>query len=158
MSHRTTVPWTVPRSVSTSFERMMIERGDHTVFDEPFSRSYYYGQERRSDGFTESLPASSDSELLDMLEKAAAERPVFVKDMASHALGVLTPAVLGRFQNCFLVREPATVMRSFASWPDFTDEEAGWDALGRAAASWSRSADRSSWSTPASSAATPEVS
>lgn len=92
MSHRITVLWTVPRSVSTSFERMMIERGDHTVFDEPFSRSYYYGPERRSDRFTESLPASSDSELLDMLEKAATERPVFVKDMAYHALGVLTMA------------------------------------------------------------------
>lgn len=82
MSHRITALWTVPRSVSTSFERMMIERGDHTVFDKPFSRSYYYGPKRRSDRFT-------DSELLDI--------------------------------------------RSFARrWPDFTDEEAGWDALGRA--------------------------
>jgi hypothetical protein len=134
MSHRITVLWTVPRSVSTSFERMMIERGDHIVFDEPFSRSYYYGPERRSDRFTESIPASSDSELLDMLEKAAAERPVFVKDMAYHALGVLTPDVLGRFQNCFLVREPATALRSLSRrWPDFSVEEAGWDALGRAA-------------------------
>lgn len=158
-SHRITVLWTVPRSVSTSFERMMIERGDHTVFDEPFSRGYYYGPERRSDRFTESLPASSDSELLDMLETAATERPVFVKDMAYHALGVLTPDVLGRFQNCFLVREPAIVMRSLARhWPDFTDEEAGWDALGRAADIVVRSDNRSSWSTPPSSASTPEVS
>jgi len=39
-------------------------------------------------------------ELLGMLEKAAAERPVFVKDTAHHALGVLTPAVLDRFLNC----------------------------------------------------------
>lgn len=94
-----------------------------------------------------------------MLETAATERPVFVKDMAYHALGVLTPDVLGRFQNCFLVREPAIVMRSLARhWPDFTDEEAGWDALGRAADIVVRSDNRSSWSTPPSSASTPEVS
>ncbi len=48
MSHRITFLWTVPRSVSTSFERMMMERGDHVVFDEPFSRSYYFGPDRRS--------------------------------------------------------------------------------------------------------------
>jgi len=67
---------------------MIIERGYHSVFDEPFSRSYYYGPDRRSDRFTESLPASSDSELLDMLEKAAADvveslgQPLVVVDAA----------------------------------------------------------------------------
>jgi hypothetical protein len=126
--------WTTPRSVSTSFERMMTARGDHTVFDEPFSRHYYYGPQRHSSRFVEELPGSSPAELLDEIEAAAHERPVFVKDMAYQASDVLSTAVLGRFRNCFLVRDPAATLRSLTEkWPDFTDEEAGWGALARAA-------------------------
>ncbi len=134
MAHPIIMMWTVPRSVSTSFERMVIERGDHAVFDEPFSRRYYYGPDRRSARYTEQLPASSAPELLAELERAARERPVFVKDMAYHARGLLDEELLGRFRNCFLVRDPAASLRSLAGrWPDFTDEEAGWDSLDQAA-------------------------
>jgi hypothetical protein len=41
----------VPRSVSTALERVFVERGDFKVFHEPFSVSYYYSPERRSDRF-----------------------------------------------------------------------------------------------------------
>jgi Sulfotransferase domain len=126
--------WSVPRTVSTSFERMMVARGDHTVFDEPFSKHYYFGPERRSDRFEEELPGSSPDELLAEIEQAAEERPVFVKDMAYQASVLLEPETIGRFRNSFLVRDPAASLRSLAKhWPDFTDEETGWDALGRAA-------------------------
>ena len=43
--------WAVPRSVSTALERVFVERGDFKVFHEPFSASYYYSPERRSDRF-----------------------------------------------------------------------------------------------------------
>ena len=33
--------WTHPRSISTAFERVMIERGDFNVLHEPFSYLYY---------------------------------------------------------------------------------------------------------------------
>jgi hypothetical protein len=133
MSYPITFLWTVPRSVSTSFERMMSERGDHAVFDEPFSRRYYFGPERRSSRFEESLDNSSPADLLDELEEAAEERPVFVKDMAYQAAGLLEPDLLERFRNSFLVRDPAATLRSLAGhWPDFTDEEAGWEALDEA--------------------------
>ena len=134
MSHRIVVLWSVPRSVSTSFERMMSARQDHAVFDEPFSRSYYYGPDRRSDRYDETLPESSSVEILDELEAAARERPVFVKDMAYHAAELMGADLLGRFQNTFLVRDPAATLRSLAKrWPDFTDEEAGWGLLDEAA-------------------------
>ena len=134
MSHPITVLWTVPRSVSTSFERMMSARGDHTVVDEPFSVPYYYGPERRSPRYDETLPESSAQEVLASIERAAEERPVFVKDMAYHASDRLDPEFLGRFRNCFLVRDPAATLRSFAKrWPDFTDEEAGFGRLDEAA-------------------------
>lgn len=134
MAHPIIMMWTVPRSVSTSFERMVIERGDHAVFDEPFSKRYYYGPDRRSQRYTEELPGSSASDLLAEIEAAAEERPVFVKDMAYHAAGLLGADLLGHFRNCFLVRDPAAALRSLANrWPDFTAEEAGWDALAEAA-------------------------
>jgi Sulfotransferase domain len=126
--------WTVPRSVSTSFERMMSARRDHVVFDEPFSRSYYYGPDRLSPRYSETLPDSSAEQVLAALEHAAEERPVFVKDMAYHAAGTLSSDVLSRFENCFLVRDPAATLRSLARrWPDFTDDEAGWRHLDTAA-------------------------
>ena len=134
MSHRITVLWSVPRSVSTSFERMMSARGDHAVFDEPFSRSYYYGPDRRSARFTETLPHSSAEQVLEEIEAAAQERPVFVKDMAYQAATLLGPDLLTRFHNCFLVRDPAATLRSLAKrWPDFSDEESGWGPLAQAA-------------------------
>jgi hypothetical protein len=134
MSHRITFLWTVPRSVSTSFERMMSARGDHVVIDEPFSRSYYYGPDRFSDRYDEDLPASSAKEILDEIEEAARERPVFVKDMAYQASALMGPELLERFHNCFLVRDPAATLRSLAKrWPDFTDDEAGWTHLDEAA-------------------------
>ena len=134
MSHRVILLWTVPRSVSTSFERMISARGDHVVFDEPFSRSYYYGPDRRSERYTETLPDSSAEQVLESIENAALERPVFVKDMAYHAAKLLSPDLLGRFDNCFLVRDPAATLPSLARrWPDFTDDEGGWRHLDEAA-------------------------
>ena len=134
MSHRIIFLWTVPRSVSTSFERMMTARGDHTVFDEPFSHSYYYGLDRRSPRFSRTKPDSSAEEVLQTIEKAALERPVFVKDMAYQATKLLGADLLQRFENCFLVRDPAATLRSLARhWPDFTDEETGWARLDEAA-------------------------
>jgi hypothetical protein len=134
MSHRVILLWTVPRSVSTSFERMISARGDHIVFDEPFSRSYYYGPDRRSPRYTETMPASAAEDVLESIEQAALEGPVFVKDMAYHAAKLLGPELLERFDNCFLVRDPAATLRSLARrWPDFTDEEGGWGHLDEAA-------------------------
>ena len=134
MSHRIIFLWTVPRSVSTSFERMVSERGDHLVLDEPFSRSYYYGPDRRSQRYDDTLPDSSAEQVLASIEEAARERPVFVKDMAYQAATLLGPDLLARFENCFLVRDPAATLRSLARrWPDFSDEETGWAHLDSAA-------------------------
>jgi hypothetical protein len=134
MSHPIRFLWTVPRSVSTSFERMMTGRGDHIVFDEPFSRSYYYGPDRRSSRYDETLPESSAEEVLEQIQSAAEQSPVFVKDMAYQAANLLGPELLERFDNSFLVRAPSATLRSLARhWPDFSDEETGWPHLDQAA-------------------------
>lgn len=134
MSHRIIVMWSIPRSVSTSFERMVSERGDHRVFDEPFSRSYYYGPDRLSTRYGEEMPGCTAEPVLADIEHAERERPVFAKDMAYHAARLLGPDLLRRFDNCFLVRDPAATLRSLArTWQDFTDDETGWRHLDEAA-------------------------
>ncbi len=51
MVNRIIALWAAPRSVSTAFERMMMERGDHAVVHEPFSAHYYLSSARTSDRF-----------------------------------------------------------------------------------------------------------
>lgn len=40
--------WAHPRARSTAFARMMLERGDFLVIDEPFGPYYYFSDERIS--------------------------------------------------------------------------------------------------------------
>jgi len=124
----------VPRSVSTAFERHFVERGDFEVFHEPFSASYYYSPERRSERFADS-GTKEDHRYEKVLGEILTprEKPAFVKDMAYHVAGFATPeTVVPDFTNTFLLREPAAVLASLHKfWPDFTFEEAGFEELHR---------------------------
>src|SRR5215204_6081903 len=53
--------WAVPRSISTAFERVFVERDDFEVLHEPFSASYYYGADRQSDRFADAEPKAEYS-------------------------------------------------------------------------------------------------
>jgi hypothetical protein len=133
VSHKPVALWAVPRSISTAFERVFVERGDFKVFHEPFSTSYYYSTERRSDRFSDVEPKAEyrSAEVLERL-LAPAEEPVFFKDMAYHVSGFMTPEFAGRFRNTFIIREPRAVLASLSKfWPDFTFEEAGYEELHR---------------------------
>jgi hypothetical protein len=122
--------WAVPRAASTAFERMVIERGDHEVFDEPFSEHYYFGPRKVSPRFTEVRSDADPHAILERIEAAARRRPVFLKDMAYHVVDLACPELADRFTNTFLIRDPARSLPSLARmWPDFTDEEAGYAAL-----------------------------
>jgi len=115
---------------------MVIERGDHEVFDEPFSEHYYFGPRKVSPRFAEVRPAADPETILERVEAAARNGPVFMKDMAYHVVGFATPELARRFTNTFLIRDPARSLPSLARmWPDFTDEEAGFDALAELVAS-----------------------
>ena len=121
--------WATPRTISTAFDRMMRERGDHHVLTEPFSVAYYDGPEQRSSRYpvTES-DATFDAVLAQVME-VADRGPVFVKDMAYHLGPKLDADTLGRFANSFLIRDPARSLPSMAKiWPTFTTEEAGYQA------------------------------
>ncbi|HEV2742057.1 MAG TPA: hypothetical protein VGV91_02770, partial [Rubrobacter sp.] len=122
--HKPIALWAVPRSISTAFERVFVEREDFEVLHEPFSDAYYYGPDRMSDRFADAEPKpehSFEKVLQRVLEPQ--DKRVFVKDMAYQAKGVLSPDFAGRFVNTFIVRDPKYVLVSlYKMWPDFTFE------------------------------------
>lgn len=125
--------WAVPRSISTAFERIFVERDDFEVFHEPFSASYYYSEDRLSDRYANE-PAQPEHNYDRMMERIfePREERVFVKDMAYHAKPLLSPEFVSRFTNTFIVRDPKYVLTSlYKMWPDFTPEETGYDELYR---------------------------
>lgn len=130
--------WSTPRSVSTAFDKMMRSRGDHRVFTEPFSVPYYFGPDRCSDRFEDSLgdegvPEASYEAVWQEVLGSADDQPVFVKEMPHHLGPDLEPAVLEHFESSFLIRDPArSVPSCLAMWPDATDEELGYEAQRRA--------------------------
>jgi sulfate adenylyltransferase len=125
--------WAVPRSISTAFERVFVERDDFEVLHEPFSASYYYGEDRLSDRFADAEPKPEyDYERVAEDVFRPREERVFLKDMAYHAKKLLSPEFASRFVNTFIVRDPKYVLMSlYKMWPDFTLEETGYEDLYR---------------------------
>lgn len=122
--------WAVPRSASTGFERMMIERGDHQVIDEPYSASYYHGPEQVSRRFPPTMLDARYEQVAARIESACASGPVFFKDMAYHVSPVLSEDFLARYTNSFLIRDPRWTVPSMAViWPRVSLEEAGFHRL-----------------------------
>jgi hypothetical protein len=123
--------WAVPRSLSTAFERVFVERDDLEVLHEPFSSSYYYGEDRLSDRYldAEPKPQHNYQNVLSEVLKPRQKR-VFLKDMAYQAKGVLGPEFISNFVNTFIIRDPKYVLTSlYKMWPDFTLEETGYEEL-----------------------------
>ena len=123
--------WSVPRSISTAFERVFVERDDFEVLHEPFSDAYYYGEDRLSDRYADVEPEAVnnyENVLARVLEPR--ERRVFVKDMAYHAKGLLGSTFVASFANTFIIRDPKYVIASlYKMWPDFTLEETGFEQI-----------------------------
>lgn len=121
--------WAVPRSISTAFERVFVERGDFKVFHEPFSASYYYSEKRRSARYADAEP-KEEYNPENVLTKILGyeEKPVFFKDMAYHVAGFMNREFVSKFTNTFIIRDPKPVISSLNRfWPDFTLEETGYE-------------------------------
>ncbi len=122
--------WAVPRSTSTAFERMMRERGDFWVVDEPFGLSFYYSEERRNTTRYPDIKPNSQYNFRSTLEKLKQEnekKPVFIKDMSYQVAPVANQEFLSHFENTFIIRNPVKMLPSlFNNWSDFTLEETGY--------------------------------
>lgn len=118
----------MPRSLSTAFERWVIERDDFHVLDEPFSAVYYLGPERVSDRYDLTEPDATSERVLASIVDG--ERPLFVKDMVHHVPERLREEIARLGRHTLLTRDPARAIPSFAKvWPDVTWEECGYAAL-----------------------------
>lgn len=130
---RPVVLWAVPRSRSTAFERIFVERDDFEVVHEPFSATYYHSPERRSDAFLDGEPdpgAGSAEMLADVVRPR--DRRVFVKDMAYHVTAFMDDVVAQPLTHTFLVRDPRQTLPSLhRKHPGFTFEETGFEQLAR---------------------------
>jgi hypothetical protein len=119
--------WAVPRSRSTAFERMMVERGDVEVVHEPFS--YLTETGRFTVGGT---TATSLTGLFDALLARAEGRRLFVKETTDYPYDELLadPRLPQQVVNTFLIRNPDEVVASYhAMKPEMTREEVGFDRL-----------------------------
>ena len=125
--------WAAPRSISTAFERIFVEREDFEVYHEPFAASYYFSEQRRSDRYPDKEPKKEHLPEK-VLEEICSEngKSIFFKDMAYHTAGFRSLDFVDNFHNTFLIRNPKQTLASFYKmWPDFTFEEAGHEQLYR---------------------------
>jgi hypothetical protein len=122
--------WTHPRSISTAFERVMMERKDLNILHEPFSYLYYVHR----DGATIAQQYVDPDHPTDYagikahIERAAGEQSVFFKDMCAHCFDdlVADDAFLRRLTNTFLIRDPAKAIASYyAMNPQVSVDEIG---------------------------------
>ena len=133
MSRPIVALWAHPRSMSTATERIMRERGDCTVFHEPFLADYYLHRAiRQMPMLDEDATKPQDYEAVRaMLLQAAGDTPVFFKDMSYYVVPRIfeDEGFARRLCNVFLIRDPR---RSIASYykldPDLTLQEIGIEA------------------------------
>ena len=136
--------WTAPRSVSTAFERSIMELKDSKIFHEPYALSYHFGPERQSPRYL-SIPVdlkASYSEMERMLSKEYdGVEILFSKDMAyavENNFEKLSCKSLREFQHTFLIRNPrkaipslykSSTNKQLTGWDYFDPEEAGFRQL-----------------------------
>ncbi|MET8005338.1 sulfotransferase family protein [Nonomuraea glycinis] len=122
------VLWAVPRSRSTAFLRIMLERGDLEVAHEPFSYLQVDGHYELA-----GRRVTSTVGLLDvMLEVNAGERRVFAKDTTDYTYPPLLKdeRLFNDVINTFMIREPHGAISShYAMNPGATLEEYGFEYL-----------------------------
>ena len=125
--------WAHPRSLSTPFERMMMQRRDFKIFHEPYSYTYYVAEKRAMGAsFHEDLiehKLRSFDEATNAILSAAREKPVYFKDMAYYVICHADKAYLSNFVNTFIIRDPEpSLLSNYKMNPRFILDEAGYEA------------------------------
>jgi Sulfotransferase domain len=121
--------WSGPRNISTAMMRAFGNRPDCAVIDEPFY-GYYLKTSGSDHPGREQIIAAMDCDWRSVarsLTEGPAPAPLFYqKHMTHHMLAEVDLAFTGSLINCFLVREPARMIASYARVrPDFGLEDLG---------------------------------
>eukprot|EP00445_Apocalathium_hangoei_P086396 CAMPEP_0204200998 /NCGR_PEP_ID=MMETSP0361-20130328/67139_1 /ASSEMBLY_ACC=CAM_ASM_000343 /TAXON_ID=268821 /ORGANISM="Scrippsiella Hangoei, Strain SHTV-5" /LENGTH=319 /DNA_ID=CAMNT_0051163543 /DNA_START=60 /DNA_END=1019 /DNA_ORIENTATION=+ len=155
-----TVLWTVPRAISTAFERAILalgasalaQRGERMdVLHEPFGNPFYFGplQERQSTRYAAEPPQFDKMSTIHGVSRALLHgfdrnatldggddedvcepHHVFSKDMAYYIRGHINKTMLEGVQHTFLIRHPIKSVPSLYRGSMDT-ETTGWDYFDR---------------------------
>jgi hypothetical protein len=119
--------WSVPRSCSTAFLRMMIERGDTAVVHEPFSHVADFGQTTVAGEVVRSHEAAMAA-----ICRLSAGGPVFFKDTTEqrYTAVLADESFLRSARHAFLIRDPRKSIAShYALDPDLMLDRIGYQWL-----------------------------
>lgn len=132
--------WVHPRSLSTAFERAIIQRDDLHIFHEPFAYLYYIKEAKGDipnfhvDPNHPITYSEIKKMILDKFNDVDNTKSIFVKDMGFHCLKhflkdeefISNPNII----HSFLIRDPIKAVAShFKMYPKVTPEEIGHEAL-----------------------------
>lgn len=108
--------WSGPRNISTAMMRAWENRPDAVVCDEPFY-AYYLATTGAPHPMAAEIIAAGPTEWREVvrrLTQTAIDRPIFYqKQMTHHLLPEVDRGWLSGVTNCFLIRSPDEVIRSY---------------------------------------------
>ena len=117
MAQRIIAMWSGPRNISTALMRSWGSRADTRVVDEPFYAHYLQRTGYCHPGAQEIIERYETdwrSVIQQLLANGAGETIFYQKHMTQHMLEHIDRAWLTEISNCFLIREPRLMLRSFA--------------------------------------------
>lgn len=123
--------WSGPRNISTAMMRSFGARSDCAVIDEPFYAAYLFdsGQDHPMRGrVIASQPTDWRNVVRRITGKVPDQKPIwYQKHMTHHMLPHYGRFWMGEMRNCFLIRDPARMIASYAvKWDqDLTVEMMG---------------------------------
>lgn len=118
MTHRIAM-WSGPRNISTAMMRAWGNRSDCAVWDEPLYGHYLFNTGLPHPGADEVI-ADQGHDWQDIVRRctggAPDQKPVFYqKHMTLHLLPEMDRTWLSKLSNCFLIRDPESVIASYAA-------------------------------------------
>jgi len=128
--------WSGPRNISTAMMRAWENRGDTAVIDEPFYAHYLQATGVNHPGREDVLRSQSTDrrEVAAMLTGPIPDgKPIwYQKHMTQHVLPDMSLDWLDQVTNCFLIRDPESVVASFTvQRPDAAAWELGFEQQAR---------------------------
>ena len=109
--------WSGPRNISTAMMRSFENRDDTQVIDEPFY-AYYLHTTGLEHPMLREVMASQPTDWATVAARLSAEREevpvIYQKHMTHHMLPAIDLSWTSCLRNCFLIRDPVSVVNSYA--------------------------------------------
>lgn len=118
--------WSGPRNISTAMMRSFENRADTVVVDEPFYACYLHTS-GMDHPMREEVIASQSTDWREVAAGLSVDREgvafVYQKHMTHHMLSQIDLDWAATMRNCFLIRDPASVVSSYVRKRDSVTEQ-----------------------------------